>query len=52
MQLVFQQAQARFGDDEMNAGDARICLKHAERRLGQDRARSAGHADNNDLALC
>ena len=52
MQFVFEQAQARFGDDQMNAGDARIGLQHAERRLGQDRAGSAGHADNDDLALC
>ena len=51
VQFVFEQAQAGFGDDQMNACHARIGIEHSQSGLRQDGARSACNGDDNDFAF-
>ena len=49
---MFEQTQARFGDHQMNAADARIGIEQAEGRLGEQGTGSAGDAEDDDFAFC
>src|SRR5260370_269687 len=48
---MFEQTDAGFRDDEMDAGNAGIGIEHAQSRLRQHRTGSTGYADDNDFGF-
>src|SRR5579859_6553730 len=51
VELFGEEALTGFGDDEMNAGHARVGLEQSERFLRQDGATGSGHTYGDDLRL-